>query len=64
MAGAYLVIGVLVLVILLLLFAVLAPKAKQYHFRSPIQKIQPKKKRKVAPKKKKLPLVQITFNKR
>lgn len=64
MIGVYVVIGVLVLVVLLLLFAVLKPKVKQYHFRSPIQKIQPKKKRKVAPKKKKLPWVQITFNKR
>lgn len=64
MTGLYIVVGVLVLVILFLVFAVFKPKTKHYRFRSPIQKLQPKKKRKIAPKKKKLPWVQITFNKR
>jgi hypothetical protein len=53
MIGLYLVITVLIISVVLLLIAAFLPKARHWKFRSPIQKIEPKKKRKVAPKKKK-----------
>jgi hypothetical protein len=51
MTGLYIVIGVLVAVILLLAFAMLRPKLKQYRFM--VKKIEPQKKRRAKPMKKK-----------
>ena len=62
--GLYIVGTVLVISLLLVLVAAFSSKARKWKFRSPIQQVMPKKKRKAAPKKKKLPIVQITFNKR
>jgi Flp pilus assembly protein TadB len=53
MIGVYLVITVLVVSMLLLMVAALLPKARKYKFRSPVQRIEPKKKRKPTLKKKK-----------
>jgi hypothetical protein len=51
MTGLYIVIGVLIAVILLLAFAMLRPKLKQY--RLMVKKIEPQKKRRTKPMKKK-----------
>lgn len=60
--GLYIVLGVLAASVLLLMAMVL--KSRKWKLRLPFRLLKPKKKRKVAPKKKKLPVVQITFNKR
>lgn len=54
--GAYVVIGILFLVVVLILGAIVAPRLKKYKFQSPIKKIPPKKKihRKSKTKKKRL----------
>jgi hypothetical protein len=64
MTGLYVVAGILIISFLLLALAWLSSKAGQYKLRSPFQRVQPNKKRKVTKKKRKLPVVQITFNKR
>ena len=49
--GVYVTIGILILVVLFLLFAMIAPKLKKY--RLVIKSIEPRKKRRVKPMKKK-----------
>jgi hypothetical protein len=64
MTGLYIVLGILGAAIALLLVAVLKSNAHKWKLRSPFQTVHPKKKRRGVVKKKKLPIVQITFNKR
>lgn len=64
MTGLYIVLSILAAVVVLLFVAVLSSNAHKWKLRSPFQQVQPKKKRKAPMKKKKLPIVQITFNKR
>lgn len=51
MIGAYITIGILIMVILLMIFLKVYPKLKQYKFM--IKKIEPSKRRKRVNKKKK-----------